>query len=213
MKDNTVINNTVIHVIYSALVGIGLPFAANASSTIQNAVDLWTLNGQNFSSLKACSMQNELKKEQLFVYADSSCVISDLAAYTLLKECVSTPNIDRVSILDVISEKTYLSFDVSAKTCQYLAAQLDTAHAKLAATYAKTKKGYVIQFYSGDKEPASILGRCAEIPLYQHVEDNTFYLMSEAYERYSEAKQLMNSINEKCQNIDTWIRPVSITQF
>lgn len=206
-------NSTVTSAVFSALVCLASPYTARASSTIENAVDLWALNGQNFTSLKTCSMQNELKREQLFVYADSSCVISDLATYTLLKECVSASSRKQVNILNAVSEKPYLSFDVNPTTCEYLTSQLDGAQPKLEATYTSAKKHYVIQFYAGNREPASKLGRCADIPLYRHIEDNTFYLMSEAYERYSEAKQLMNSINEKCQNIDLWIRPVSIIQY
>ena len=202
--------NTMTSAVYSALVCLTLPFAVSANSAIQNAVGLWALNGQSFNSLKTCSMQNELKEEQLFVYADSSCVISELATYTLLKECVNTPNIKRVNILDMLSEKPYLSFDINPEACEYLTTQLNGV---LEATYTRAKKHYAIQFYAGNKAPASKLGRCAKIPLYQHIENNTFYLMSDAYERYSEAKQLMNSINEKCQNIDLWIRPVAIIQY
>ncbi len=205
-------NKFVISAAYSMWISLTLPFTVNAGSNLQSEVSLWALNGKKFNSLKTCSLQRDFKNKLLFVYAESSCVISELATYTLLKECINTSKIERVSILDKNSKKTYLSFDINPETCKYLTTQLDAAQSKQEAIYARTKKHYVIQFYAGNKKPAPNFGRCADIPLYQHIEDNMFYLMSETYERYSEVKQLMDSINEKCKNIDLWIRPISIIQ-
>lgn len=206
-------NNLLTSMVYSSVICVILSFAANAGSTIQNAVELWAQNGQNFSNLNSCSMYNEIEKKHLFIYASTTCLNSELATYSLLKGCANSSNINQISILDVNTEKHYLIFEISPETCEYLTTQLNRVQSSLGVTYANTNKHYVIQFYAGYKAPTSRVGRCADIPLYQHIENNMFYLMSKAYARYSEAKKLMDSINEKCPDIDLWVRPISIIQY
>ncbi|MCA3951551.1 hypothetical protein [Vibrio vulnificus] len=190
------------------------PSTASAALTIQNAIKLWVSNGSNFSSLNTCSMHKELRDTLLIINVDSSCDISDVATYMLLKECVTPHNIARVTIFDGVGDKPSLSFDIDPAACTFLTTQLNNMKKqKRKVTYAKAMKHYVIQFYAGKRKPVSTLGKCADIPLYLHVEDSMFYLMSEVYEQYSEAKKIMKTINEKCNNIDLWIRPVSLTQY
>ncbi|EHS1182146.1 hypothetical protein ACA689_000157 [Vibrio vulnificus] len=190
------------------------PSKASAALTIQDAIKLWVSNGSNFSSLNTCSIHKELRNTQLIVNADSSCNIRDLATYVLLKECVTPQNITQVTIFDGVGDKPSLSFDIDRAACKFLTTQLSSMQEQgRKITDAKAMKHYVIQFYAGKREPRSTLGKCADIPLYLHVEDSMFYLMSAVYEQYSEAKKIMSTINDKCNSIDLWIRPISVTQY
>ncbi|HFQ5334913.1 TPA: hypothetical protein ACGVBC_001048 [Vibrio vulnificus] len=206
-------NTSIIPFICLTVMCTLLSFTVNAALTIQSSIKLWVSNGSNFSSLKTCPTQNELRNNQLTINAGASCSISDLATYILLKECVNPQNIVKVTIINGVGDKPNLSFDIEPATCEFLTNKLNNVqHEKRKATFMKAKKHYVIQFYAGNREPAPMLEKCADIPLYLHAENRMFYLISEVYEHYSEAKKIMSLINNKCKNIELWIRPVSIFQ-
>ncbi|KFK66609.1 hypothetical protein JS85_25160, partial [Vibrio vulnificus] len=87
-----------------------------------------------------------------------------------------------MTIFDGVGDKPSLSFDIDRAACKFLTTQLRSMQEQgRKITDAKAMKHYVIQFYAGKREPRSTLGKCADIPLYLHVEDSMFYLMSAVY--------------------------------
>ena len=91
----------------------GFASGAQAELTIQEAVDLWILDGAEFRQMVKCSPQAQLNNGVQQIYYDSSsCVLSELATYALAKECFGDAKALRVNILDAADKSKVMSFDI-----------------------------------------------------------------------------------------------------
>ncbi len=99
----------------------GFASSAQATLSIQEAVDLWILDGAEFHQMVKCSPQAQLNNGVQQIYYDSSsCVLSELATYALAKECFGESNANRVDMIDVNTKLNSITFDVTPSTCSLL---------------------------------------------------------------------------------------------
>ncbi|MGI9947823.1 hypothetical protein [Vibrio hyugaensis] len=188
---------------------------AQAKLTIQEAVDLWILEGAEFRQMVKCSPQAQLNNGVQQIYYDSSsCVLSELATYALAKECFGDAKAQHVNILDAVNKSKVMSFDINSASCSLLEKQSSNRKAKPerpplpSQPAASGSKAYVVQLYSGAKPPNKVFAKCATATLYEHNINGAYYLFSDVYFQYSEAKQLMDHLQYECPDLSMWIRPI-----
>lgn len=193
----------------------GFASGAQAELTIQEAVDLWILDGAEFRQMVKCSPQAQLNSGVQQIYYDSSsCVLSELATYALAKECFGDAKAQRVNILDAADKSKVMSFDINAASCSLLEKKAGKKKSKPAPPPKPSRpstsnsKAYVVQLYSGVKPPNKVFAQCATAPLYEHHIHGSYYLFSDVYFHYSEAKQLMDHLQYECPDLSMWIRPI-----
>ncbi|PQJ58822.1 hypothetical protein BTO01_18360 [Vibrio jasicida] len=192
----------------------GFASSAQATLSIQEAVDLWILDGAEFHQMVKCSPQAQLNNGVQQIYYDSSsCVLSELATYALAKECFGESNANRVDMIDVNTKLNSITFDVTPSTCSLLEKKSTKApkkrptEKKLRSVNASSKV-YVIQLYSGETSPNKEFARCAKLPLFEHHINGSYYLFSDVYSGYSEAKSSMAYLQTQCPALSMWIRPI-----
>ncbi|WP_440885684.1 hypothetical protein [Vibrio campbellii] len=193
----------------------GFASSAQAELTIQEAVDLWILDGAEFRQMVQCSPQAQLNNGVQKIYYDSSsCVLSELATYALAKECFGDAKAQRVNILDAADKSKVMSFDINVASCSLLEKKSVQKKSKPAPPPKSSQpstsnsKAYVVQLYSGAKPPNKVFAQCATTPLYEHYIHGSYYLFSDVYFHYSEAKQLMEHLHSECPDLSMWIRPI-----
>lgn len=204
-----------LYLFFSLLVS-GVSFSVNAQTelSIQEAVDLWVLDGAEFRQMANCSPQAELSNGLQQIYYDqSSCILSELATYALAKECFGDSKAERVEIIDVSSKANSISFDISPSTCSLLekkpAQKSRKAPSEKSIRSINTNsKAYVIQLYSGSTSPNKEFAKCAELPLFEHHINGAYYLFSDVYSGYSDAKSSMVQLQTQCPELSMWIRPI-----
>ena len=179
--------------------------------SIEEAIDLWTLDGATFESLQSCPIDAKPSSTALTLTLDLNlCTLTDVAAYTLTKECQDR-TVSSVMIRN-IEKQDVMTFAIDRHTCALLT-PTPSHHAtpKKPSLPQEIPRStlYVLQFYAGQTAPTAGIETCGiALPLRVHHINGTYYLFSDVIEHYSEASKLMNELQTRCPELDMWVRPI-----
>ncbi len=182
------------------------------SLSIDEAIDLWRLDSATFDSLQSCPMvANPLPKSLILSVNLKFCMLTEVAAYTLIKECQAGTT-SSILIRNTEDESKLMLFTINRRTCALLSPVLPQNAASAPASPSREAQQhtfYVLQFYSGQTAPKAGIETCGiALPLHVHHINNTYYLFSEAIERFSDASRIMNELQMRCPELEVWVRPI-----